>query len=348
MYRDKREIDTKNCLNIAFLGDISLNDDYVELYNRGANPFQEIETELEKADFVIGNLECMVKSDEGENLLKSPRLSTTLDTLNYLKQIQLSIVTLANNHVYDHLLDGYQKTCAKLDELGIENMGAGLSKEVAVAPKILKKNGITVGFLNYVTEDTHPNLPDNSSVHLNYFDKEAAQKDIIELKSKVDHVVILLHWGGTVENGYYPDKYQLEIARAMIRWGADLIIGHHSHTFQPFEALKDKMVFYSLGNFCFSDINFENKVIELQRDRHMKSAIVSISFMKRGYNFEIIPFLIKNNRLLLHYSLNKEFEKRNQRFQLLLNNSWFWPIYRFKLKKVNPVIFFFLVMVVIH
>ena len=33
--------------------------------------------------------------------------------------------------------------------------------------------------------------------------------------------------------------------------GADIIIGHHTHTLQPVEIYKGKVIFYSLGNFVF-------------------------------------------------------------------------------------------------
>ena len=142
-------------------------------------------------------------------------------------------------------------------------------------PLIISENGVTIGLLNYVTQDTNPNLPENAGICLNMFDEHKAEQDILSLKPKVDHVVVLLHWGGRVEGGMFPDFDQPGIARQLIDCGADLIIGHHSHTFQPVEVYKGKHIFYSLGNFCFSDFTFEGKVccnaLAPQDNRHCGS-----------------------------------------------------------------------------
>ncbi len=56
---------------LSFLGDISLNDDYNVLYERGEKPFKHIGSILNKSDLVVGNLECLAESKQGENLLKN-------------------------------------------------------------------------------------------------------------------------------------------------------------------------------------------------------------------------------------------------------------------------------------
>ncbi len=57
------------------------------------------------------------------------------------------------------------------------------------------------------------------------------------------------HWG--VEYDSSPNPRQKEIGRALVDAGADIIVGHHSHTLQPVEIYKGKVIFYSLGNFVF-------------------------------------------------------------------------------------------------
>jgi capsule synthesis protein PGA_cap len=51
-----------------------------------------------------------------------------------------------------------------------------------------------------------------------------------------------------------PTPDQRRWARRMAEAGADLIVGHHPHVLQPFEAIGGVPVFYSLGNFLFSDM----------------------------------------------------------------------------------------------
>ena len=85
--------------SISFLGDISLNNGYNNLYSERKKPFKKVYNILNDSELVIGNLECLAKSEQGENLLKKPRLHTNLETLNYLKQINLNLALLANNQV---------------------------------------------------------------------------------------------------------------------------------------------------------------------------------------------------------------------------------------------------------
>ena len=72
---------------ISFIGDISLNNKYNNLYNLGKEPFNDINNVLFSSDIVVGNLECISRGVNGENLYKKPRLKTNIETFNMnLKQ----------------------------------------------------------------------------------------------------------------------------------------------------------------------------------------------------------------------------------------------------------------------
>lgn len=327
-------------MKINFLGDISLNDDYIRLFKEGKNPFAEIEPVLAGADFVVGNLECMAKGDQGENELKKPRLTTTLETLNYLKNIRLKVASLAHNHVYDHLEDGFSKTTNFLKSNQIKYLGAGFTPEEAAKPVILKQGDISVGLLNYITGDTNPNLPENAGVILNVFDFDKCKNDILALKPQVNHIVLLLHWGGRVEGGLYPDWDQPRIARALIDAGADLIVGHHSHTIQPYEIYKGKYIFFSLGNFCFSDYWFEG-VFNPMPESRMETVLVKVNFDKDNYDVFISYY--RNNRTEFRKDLHYEtvVARRNWISKTLMNKKYFWYVYYFFHKHIHPVLIFF-------
>jgi len=327
-------------MKINFLGDISLNDDYIRLYKEGKNPFAEIEPVLAEADFVVGNLECMAKGDQGENKLKKPRLTTTLETLNYLKNIRLKVASLAHNHVYDHLEDGFLKTTNFLKSNQINYLGAGFTPEEAAKPVILRHGDITVGLLNYITGDTNPNLPENAGIFLNVFDFDKCKNDILALKPQVNHIVLLLHWGGRVEGGLYPDWDQPQIARGLIDAGADLIIGHHSHTVQPYEIYKNKYIFYSLGNFCFSDYWFDGVFNPMPQNR-MTTVLVKVNFDKDNYDVSMSYF--RNNRKVFEKFLHYEtiVARRNWIFKTFLNKKFFWHAYYFYNKYIQSLLIFF-------
>jgi poly-gamma-glutamate capsule biosynthesis protein CapA/YwtB (metallophosphatase superfamily) len=328
-------------LSISFLGDISFNDDYINLYLNKKNPFHSIGNILSKKDYVIGNLECMAKGGFGENLAKKPRLTTTVETLNYLNVIPVNIVSLAHNHIYDHLEDGFIKTTNFLNNYNIGYLGASQNSEEVQKPIILNKNNINVGFLNYVTEDTNPNLPDNAEVHVNIFEIEEVVTNIKDLKKTVDHVVLLLHWGGRLEGGNYPDWEQPETAHKLIDAGADLIIGTHSHTLQPFEIYNEKHIFYSLGNFCFADIHSDGKVKEIEWGKSTESVIVNVNFSKVNYKINYTPINCKYLNVTLEEKVIKKWKHRQKIFKFIQRKKFLWQIYYLKHRKFDPVVFYF-------
>lgn len=330
-------------VKIAFLGDISLNNSYNEFKRQDVNPFLGVERILRKSDFSIGNLECMVQGDYGENELKYPRLSTKVETLDLLKYLNLKVLTLAHNHVYDNLLDGFQKTVNVLDTNNISYLGAGLTKHKAESELILTEDGVKIGLLNFVTLDTNPKIPENAKVWLNIFDKDYVERSIQNLRPKVDQLVVLLHWGGRVEEGFFPDFDQPMLARRMIDSGADLIIGGHSHTIQPYEIYKGKHVFYSLGNFCFDDIVHGREVFQIGRFRKRKTIIPIVKFTKESYIVEV--YHAKNTKgFIVENTILQGFRLfwRNAMFNLTKKSSFIWKFYFWHLKKIVPIkIYFF-------
>jgi len=336
-------MNSNDIVKISFLGDISLNNKYIDLYKTGVNPFEKISQNITNSDLVIGNLECLATGKDGENELKVPRLGTNVETLNYLTDININIVTLAHNHIYDHLESGYVITKEFLKSNHIDSIGAGISINEASKPIYKEINRLKFCFLNYVTKDTNPNLPNNVSIKLNYFDIETAVSDVKEVRSKVDFVIILLHWGGLTENGYYPDLNQPIYAKRLIDIGADLIIGHHSHTMQPFEKYKGKYIFYSLGNFCFDDVVYKGKMYYKLGNRQKKSIIVNASFFNNDYKIDLLP--IYNNELIIEPKkrLIYIYKFRNFVFSIIKAFPFLWKFYFYQFKKTNRIYRYFFV-----
>lgn len=319
-------------VKISFLGDIALVGEYNNLYHNNINPFKEIEPILNESHYVIGNLECLSEGVEGENLKKKPRLKTNEATLNFLNNLNLGLATLAHNHIYDNLIDGYNKTTNFLEENKIDYIGASTSKKTFSDSLVKKINDLNFCFLNYVTEDTNPNLPDSASIFLNYFDINKIKSDIKKYKQKVDYVIVLLHWGGRLEGGNYPDYDQPKIAKKIIDFGADIIVGNHSHTLQPFDIYKGKYIFYSLGNFCFADFISDGKIKKLDKKRRTESLILEVIFNKDKYNVNFNFIRNHNLYIKLDSSILSKYKKRNRTFKYLKKNKMLWVLYYLKVK----------------
>jgi hypothetical protein len=339
-------------VTISFLGDISLNNGYNRLFREGVRPFGGLANVLSGTDLVAGNLECLSAGSEGENLLKKPRLKTDLETLSYLKQINLGVACLAHNHIYDNLEDGFRKTTGFLQENGIHFLGASLrdqqgsgSRDTLVhaeqgseAPSLLKLRvkGMHFAFFNYVTRDTNPSLPPEAGIQLSILDRQKVLEDLDHAR-EVDYRILILHWGGSYENSYFPGPGQLKMAREFMNGGADLIVGHHSHTLQPVHHFKGKSVFFSLGNFCFDDIRSDGRVKKISMRRWKESAVVNVTFSREGYRAEMVPFRLENLHTVMDRSMLKRYRKRQAYFKLIRFSRLFWFIYYFGFRYLRPV-----------
>ncbi len=329
-------------VEISFLGDISLNDDYIQIQKENIDPFEDISPILNKSDFVIGNLESILVGKQGENTLKEPRLKTSIKTLDLLKSLYLDLATLAHNHIYDHYEDGYSKTVAYLQSNKILTVGAGRTKELAERPIIINRKGIRFCIFNYVDKNTNSKLPSNAQISINYFDINKALADIDNYRKQVDFIIVYLHWGGKSDYSSYPYFDQPIFARKIIDRGCDLIVGGHSHTLQPFEIYKGKYIFYSLGNFCFSDLYIGDKIIYQDGKKARESIIVQIQF-KKNKNYDVKLHGIENRKLLIYRcdDIITRLNRRNCIFGIFQRNTILWRINYALFKRFHPYISFF-------
>lgn len=218
-----------------------------------------------RADVLFGNLECSL-SERGQKLLgKGIWLRASPRKAELLKEAGFSILSLANNHILDYGDEALSDTVAFLEEAGIGHVGAGKDIEAARKPEIFKKGDASIGFLAYnefsyyfwsyqerrkfVAEEDVPGTAP--------MDLSPLIEDVKKLKSRVDLVVVSLHWG--IEESNMETQEQRRVAHALIDAGADIIIGHHPHVLQGLEIYKGRPIFYSLGNYIFDQNDENNK-----------------------------------------------------------------------------------------
>ena len=78
------------------------------------------------------------------------------------------------------------------------------------------------------------------------------QNVVAEAKQEADIVIIAGHWG--LASRYDLAEYQTCVGRALADAGADVVLGHHSHTLQAVEIYKGKPILYGIGNFIFHEL----------------------------------------------------------------------------------------------
>ena len=69
----------------------------------------------------------------------------------------------------------------------------------------------------------------------------------------------------------------------MVRAGADLIVGHHTHTLQTVETWQGTPIYYSLGNFIF----------DLEKPINTKTSVVKVLMTKDGVTINALPVEIR-------------------------------------------------------
>ncbi|MBR3010314.1 MAG: CapA family protein [Prevotella sp.] len=240
-------------MNIIAVGDIMpggllsfLNNNYVS---------EEVLSILKSGDIRVGNFECAVEvpNPSGKKYLAGGNTIFIKEKDAFrLKNLGVDIVSIANNHVFDLGPQGAFKTIEVLDKMGILHCGAGHNIEEASAPAVIYKEGKSYAFiafsdtnLKYMYEATEDSPGVNPL-------KESHVITEIENKSKdYDHVIVIPHWG--VEYMMLPSPEVVRLSKLMIKAGASLVLGGHSHRVQSIVNIHSKSIIYCLGNFLFPD-----------------------------------------------------------------------------------------------
>ena len=92
-------------------------------------------------------------------------------------------------------------------------------------------------------------LPDEYSVSQESIDSLCQRISRLRQAEPTAYIIVSPHWG--IEHRVEPAQWQRRQARALIDAGADIIVGHHTHTLQTIENYKGKPIYYSIGNFIF-------------------------------------------------------------------------------------------------
>ncbi|MBS4014232.1 MAG: CapA family protein [Bacteroidetes bacterium] len=303
---------TRQSNSFAVIGDIALNGLFSQEIDKNPTRFRDIENLLADFPIVFANLEMPVETSERNEKKNHHHFTSPVAIKQVLKMLNISCVSLANNHIFDCKLSGVKETIGVLDSIGVKHTGAGWLDE-QLAPVILESCGAKIAFLAYVDIGTNPQNQDFDEFKLNYFDANKVKNDISLIKSLVDIVICSIHWGTDYSNFY--SKQQQKLAHQVIDAGAHIIMGHHPHTIQPYERYKGNHIFYSLGGICFGDFYKNGKLTAIKRKTKLgiiaaKSSIYDNDFLffptkELKGNIIIIPRLNIRRKLLRLAWLNR-------------------------------------------
>ena len=273
-------------MKILCLGDIAIND--VSLIGcRWSLPGNIVPGNDEK---IIFNWEVPL----GEKVItkprdSGPRLFVDIRTPHILEKWAPGYATLATNHMLDAGTKGLSDTIHELQVIGFKTIGAGLTEDDISEPIVWKTDQGCLSIVNWVFPETNPDWMSVPGVNC-WQGLDKAEKMISRLKEKSDWVMTILHWSD--ELFYYPRPEDRDIAQRLVQMGSDMIIGHHPHVVRGYEFIKGCPIFYSLGNFFFSDFRINNGGWIRQAPLNKLGLGVVFSFQKGSLpSFEIISYL---------------------------------------------------------
>ena len=243
-------------VTIIGVGDIMLGTDYpsnkyLPAGNQCSHLMEAVLPFLKDADITFGNL-------EGSFADSTAKAKICRDTLNCyvfrmpekfvtcLAEAGFDMMSLANNHSGDFGNEGQLNTMKVLDHAGIACAGL---PECPVA--IVTRDSIRIGLCAFAPNKGTCSLTDIS----------AAARIVKDLKKTCNIVMVSFHGGAEGKDHQHvtrkPETYLghgrgnvYEFAHAMIDAGGDLLLGHGPHVTRAIEIYKDRLICYSLGNFC--------------------------------------------------------------------------------------------------
>jgi poly-gamma-glutamate capsule biosynthesis protein CapA/YwtB (metallophosphatase superfamily) len=286
-------------LSIIGAGDMMLGTNYPSGESLppddGKYLLEDVKGILEDADITCGNLEGTfldkggIPKKCGDSTGKnchSFRMPTRY--AEYLQDAGFDFMNLANNHSGDMGPEGRESTYRTLEKYEISFAGT-LDYPVA----ILKFDGVNYGFAGFA-----PNSGTVSILNL-----EKAAEIVSDLKKEADIVIVFFHGGAEgVSAQRVPRSNEMylgekrgdvyEFAHTVIDAGADVVFGSGPHVTRAIELYKNRIIAYSLGNFCtYGKFGLAGatgiapilKVFVNRKGEFVKGEITAIKQVRRGF-----------------------------------------------------------------
>jgi poly-gamma-glutamate capsule biosynthesis protein CapA/YwtB (metallophosphatase superfamily) len=262
--------------SLLFTGDIMPWDRMAGLLQQHgvSYPYANVLPLLQTADLTIGNLEGPVavkarRKDYDYSYKVPPQ------TLPGLRDAGFDFMNLANNHSLDCGQEGLRETIAELRAAGIRHFGAGESAQAAAQPALFDLAGTRIALLGAICPETYfddwedaQQPGDYERLMMIMRERLGAGEErpgmiiatpwtvrqlVQRAARQADLVILNLHFGVRYQRAVTPRQRLL--ARCAVDAGADLVVGHHAHIWQPVELYRGVPIVYGLGNFAFGSGN---------------------------------------------------------------------------------------------
>ena len=255
-----------NDIRISAVGDIMPGDHYFSLGHglgeigrngRFDDIFSQVKPYFQASDIVFGNLEGPLSNrTKATNSVGKVAFIGSPLVAHSLSKVGFNVINIANNHMLQHGEDAFDDTVELLINAGIDVVGLKGTSQYSSEPVIKSIKGKKIGILGYsFIKERYVNENNKYSS----YQRENLINDLKLLKETVDLIVVSIHIG---EEGIsYPTRETVEELSEISSYGADIVLGHHTHIFQPVSYLNNKLIATNLGDFVF-DLHWDTRLIE--------------------------------------------------------------------------------------
>ena len=235
-------------VSIAAVGDIVMGSSAKLPPGGGRTFFDAVETDL-AADVVVGNLEGTLSTGGSSKCGSGSRNCFAFQTppsySRWLQHAGFTMMNLANNHARDYGRSGEQQTVAALDRVGL--LHTGRPGEIAYQ----KVGAIRVAFVGFAP---YPWAQSLTKI-------QAAQRLVRKAAARADVVIVTMHAGAEGADQQHVRAgtetflgenrgNAIAFSHAVVRAGADLVLGSGPHVLRGMEWYHGRLIAYSLGNFA--------------------------------------------------------------------------------------------------
>ncbi|MBQ9956119.1 MAG: CapA family protein, partial [Ruminococcus sp.] len=233
--------------------------------------YENVRDIIESGDISIINQETLIANGEYEVSGSNFNFNSPVELGDDMIDLGFNVFTLANNHLMDKGTGGLEATLdywdARVELHDIVVCGAYRNEYDMNNIRTMTVDGVTFAFLSYTEHLNGYSIPSDSELRVvRTSETDVMQEQIERAEEIADVVIVSAHWG--VEDTHTVSEDRKLLARDMVEWGADVIIGHHPHTAETMEFITRTdgtkgFVYYSLGNFISAQTDNFNLVGEI-------------------------------------------------------------------------------------
>ncbi len=234
--------------SLGWVGDISLSRHYGLPPDGGRSLFAGVTKQLRSTDVTVGNMEGTLGSGGASKCGAGSKncfaFQAPSSYAGVLRRAGFDLMNVANNHALDFGPFGQRQTLAALRRRRIAYTGR--PGEI----RVRRLNGVRVAFVGFAP---YPWAASLKSI-------PAAEILVRRAGRKADVVVVLMHAGAEGadklhtprgnETAFGENRGNTRgFAHAVVRAGADLVLGSGPHVVRGIERFRGRLIAYSLGNF---------------------------------------------------------------------------------------------------